>query len=78
MLVINLILIKCPAYGLDYTTSNSDKKYSLNFTEQQNKLCLVLHYNRTKSYIFVDGVEICKFKPKDSEINAALLHLGNV
>lgn len=28
-------------------------------------------------YIFVNGVEICKFKVKDSEIKAALLCLGN-
>ena len=30
------------------------------------------------SYIFVNGVAIYKFKSKDSEINAALLCLGNV
>ena len=31
-----------------------------------------------KSYIFVNGVEIYKFKAKDSEIDAAPLCLGNV
>ena len=30
------------------------------------------------SYIFVNDVEIYKFKARDSEINAALLCLGNV
>ena len=30
------------------------------------------------SYIFVNGVEIHKFKAKDSEIYVALLCLGNV
>ena len=30
------------------------------------------------SYIFVNDVEIYKFKTKDSEINAAPLCLGNV
>ena len=29
------------------------------------------------SYSFVNGVEICNFKAKDSEINAASLCLGN-
>lgn len=28
-------------------------------------------------YIFVNGVEICKFKVKDSQIKAAPLCLGN-
>ena len=30
--------------------------------------CLSLHYNGTNSYLFVNGVEIIKFKAKDSEI----------
>ena len=30
------------------------------------------------SYIFINGVEIYKFKVKDSEINAAPILLGNV
>ena len=30
------------------------------------------------SYLFLNGVEIYKFKAKDSEINAASLFLGNV
>ena len=29
------------------------------------------------SYIFVNGVEICKFKIKDFEINAAPISLGD-
>ena len=38
-----------------------------------------LHYNEVNSsYIFVNGVEIHKFKAKNSEIHAAPLHLGNV
>ena len=30
------------------------------------------------SYVFVDGIEICKFKVKDSERNASLLCLDNI
>ena len=30
------------------------------------------------SYISVNGVQICKFKPEDSETNAAPLCFGNV
>ena len=39
---------------------------------------LSLHYNGVNSYIFVNGVEIYKFKAKDSEINAAPSCLVNV
>ena len=39
---------------------------------------LSFHCNRENSYIFVNGVEIQKFKAKDSEVNAGPLCLGNV
>ena len=37
-----------------------------------------MHYSEVNSYLFVNGVEIYKFKAKNSEINAALLCLRNV
>ena len=37
-----------------------------------------MHYNGAKSYLFVNGTEIHKFKAKDSEIVATPLCLGNV
>lgn len=36
-----------------------------------------MHYNRGNSYIFVNRVEIYKFKAQDSEINKDPLSLGN-
>ena len=39
---------------------------------------LSLHYSCVNSYIFVNGVEIYKFKAKDSKITATPLCLGNV
>ena len=47
-------------------------------TEQQKKFCLSLHYNGVNNYIFVNDVEIYKFKVKDSKINGARLCLGSV
>ena len=38
----------------------------------------VLHYNGANSYLFVNGVQIYKFKTKDSEMKATSLCLGNV
>ena len=40
--------------------------------------CLSLHYNGANSYLFVYGIEIIKFKAKDSEINPYELCLGNI
>ena len=54
------------------------KKYSINFTESKKKFCLSLHNNGANSYLFVNGVEIHKFKAKDSEIVATSLCLGNI
>ena len=37
-----------------------------------------MHYNRSNSYLIVNGTEIVKFKAKDSKIIATLLCLGNI
>ena len=52
--------------------------YSINFTVTKKKFCVSLHYNGTNSYLFVNGMEIIKFKAKDSEIVLSPLCLGNV
>ena len=54
------------------------KTYLNNFTENNKKLCLSLHYNRANSYLFVNDREIYKLKAKDSEILATPLYLGNI
>ena len=50
--------------------------YSINFTVMRKKFCLSLHYNGANSYLFANGIEIIKFKPKDSDIVATPLSLG--
>ena len=62
--------------GLDNTIIYAGKLYSINFTENNKKCCLSLHYNGASSYLFVNGTEIHKFKAKDSEIVATPLYLG--
>ena len=71
-----LILGKCPTQGLKHTLS-AKKMYSFNFTENNKKFYLSLHYNGANSYLFANGTEIIKFKAKDSEIVATPLCLGN-
>ena len=57
-------------------TLTSEKLYSINFTVTKKKFCLSLHYNGANSYLFVNGIEIYKFKAKDSEIVASPICLG--
>ena len=64
--------------GLDNTTIYAEKLYSINFTENNKKFCLSLHYNRANSYLFVNSMEIHKFKGKHSEIVTTPLCLGNI
>ena len=57
---------------------SAEKNYSVSFTESKKKFYLNLHSNGANSYLFVNGVEIIKFKAKDSEINAIPLCLENI
>ena len=72
-----LILGKVPTQGLEHTLS-VEKMYSINFTKENTKFYLSLHYNGANSYLFAKGKEIHKFTAKDSEINPYELCLGNV
>ena len=72
-----LILGKGLTQGLEYTLS-AKKMYSINFTINNKKICLNLHYNGANSYLFVNGTEFYKFKAKDSEIAATPLCVGNI
>ena len=73
-----LVVGKDFTQGLNNTTIYAEKLYSINFTENNKKFCLSLHYNGANSYLFVNGTEIYKFKTKDSEIAATPLCLGNI
>ena len=65
-----IVLGEGPTHGLDGTTLTAEKKYLINFTENNKKFCLRLYYNEVNSYLFVNGTKIHKFKAKDSEIVA--------
>ena len=68
-----LILGNSSTQGLKHILSE-ERMYSVNFAVRKTKICLSLHYNGTNSYIFVNGIEIYKFKAKDSEIAPAPEH----
>ena len=44
----------------------------------RKKFCLSFHCNGVNSYLFVNGVEIIKFKAKNSEIVAIPFCLGSI
>ena len=71
-----LILGKSSTQGLGEHSLTAEKMYSINFTKNNAKCCLSLHYNGANSYLFVNGTEIIKFKAKDSEI--VPFCLGNI
>ena len=74
-----LILSQGPTDGLDDTTLTAEAEYSINFSEQQNKFCLNLHYNGSnRFYLFANGVKIYQLKSSDSELNTCSLHSGNI
>ena len=52
--------------------------FSINFTDNNKKFCLSLHWNGANRYLFVNGREINKFKAKNSEIVATPLCQGNI
>ena len=52
--------------------------FSINFTENNKKFCLSLHWNGANNYLFLNGREIYKFKAKNSEIVATPLCQGNI
>ena len=72
MLIKNSILVlgKDFVQGINGTTVYAEKLYLINFTENNKKICLSLHYYGASSYLFVNGTEVHKFKAKDSEIVA--------
>ena len=59
-------------------TLSAEKMHSINFTENNKKFCLSLHYDGANSYLFINGRKIYKFKVKDSKIAATPLSLGNI
>ena len=50
---------------LDGTTLSAEKLYSINFSENDKKYSLSLHYSGANSYLFDNSRGIIKFKGKD-------------
>ena len=64
-----LILREGPTYGINGSFGSAEKKFNINFTKVNTKLCLSLHYYADNSYLFVNGEEIFKFKADNKNVN---------
>ena len=64
---------------MDDTAIKAEDVYSINFSEQENKFCSSVHYNKTDIFLFVclfffvNGVKVYQFKTKDSRLISYLL-----
>ena len=73
----NILILGESTTQLYSTILNAEKMYSINFTGAE-KICLVLHYNGSDSYLFVNGIEIIKLEAEDSKIVANPVCSGNI
>ena len=64
--------------GINGTPIYAKKLCKTDFTQQDKKFVLPLHYNGDDSYLFINGVQQLRFKTKYSEIKRVLLCLGNI
>ena len=64
--------------GLDDTTLTAEAKYPASFKQSEKRFVLILQYNGSNSFLFVNATKIYQFKAKDSEIKSCKLCLGNI
>ena len=73
-----LILDEGRTRGIDDTTLTAEAKFSVNFTQSGKRFVWSLHYNGSKSFLFVNATKMYQFKGKYSEIKDCTLCLCNV
>ena len=73
-----LILSEGPTKGLDDTTLTAEAIYLINFTQPNKRFVLILRYNESKSFLFVNATKLNQIKTKISEVKDYALCLGNI
>ena len=63
-----LILGEGPTQGLSGTMYTAVKRYLINFTEHDKKICLSLYYIGANSCLFVSAVESLNLKQKTPKL----------
>ena len=75
---VTLILGEGQTQVLDDTTLTAEGKCPVNFTQPRKRFVLILHYNGSNSFLFVNAIKMYQFKAKDSETKDYALYLGNI
>ena len=73
-----LILGEGTTKGLIDTTLTAEAIYLISFTQPNKRLVLILHYNESKSFLFVKATKLNQIKTKNSEVKDYALCLGNI
>ena len=66
-----LVLCDRSADDINGSVSATEKKFSINFGKAKTNICLSLHCNGDKSYLFANGKDICKFKSDNKYANSS-------
>ena len=61
------------AYGINGSFGSPEKKFIINFSKWNTKLCLTLNYNADNNYLFVNWKENSKFKADTKNVNFPML-----
>ena len=64
--MFKLVLGEGPTQGITDSTDSAENKISIELSKINTKCCLSLHYNDDGSYLYVNQIEIYKFKAKDN------------
>ena len=64
--------------GINNTTIYAETIYKTNFTVQNKKFVLSLHYSGDNSYLFVNGSQELKFKSSVNYLDRNLLCVSNI
>ena len=56
----------------------AEAEFLIKFAKQENKFCLILHDNKSNSYLFLIVTKTFQFKAKDFHSNAYKVCLGNI
>ena len=73
-----LVFGEGPTQWVDNTLVSGKAKHSTNILRSQRNFCLSLHYNESKTFLFVNATKIYQFKVKNFEIKQYQLCSGNI
>ena len=64
-----LVLGEGPTLRINGRFGSSEKRFSIDFSNEYADFCLNLHYNAENSFFFFSGKEIFKFKAENKNVN---------